>query len=167
MARRYRWQPLKGLVPCKVGRHQCHRHREPAFGRGLADDVQPPFAGPLDEVGHPLAPAASRTLSAVQEPDQPAAALVALPIALVNHRGRCKYRFGVFGKSSIAGSDRPYGVPEKAHHNEDFQSPNTQLTVYANFANVKAETACRRMGYTKHGLARNFLWRSWFRARGN
>lgn len=114
-----------------------------------------------------LAPAASRTLSAVQEPDQPAAALVALPIALVNHRGRCKYRFGVFGKSSIAGSDRPYGVPEKAHHNEDFQSPNTQLTVYANFANVKAETACRRMGYMKHGLALIFLWRSWFRACGN
>lgn len=106
MARRYRWQPLKGLVPCKVGHHQCIADREPAFGRGLADDVQPPFAAAAGKKSGALAFAASRTRSAVQEPDQPAAALVVLLIALVNHRGRCKYRFGVFGKSSIRGSDR-------------------------------------------------------------
>jgi len=143
VARRYRWQPLKGLVPCKVGHHQCIADREPAFGRGLADDVQLPFAA---AAGRSRAPWRSR-----------------LPGRAARCRSRTSRRLRSLCYSSRSSTTEdavntalvssaspvsveaigPHGVLEKAHRNEDCQSPNTQLTVYTGCVNVKPETACR------------------------
>jgi hypothetical protein len=140
-ARRYRWRPSKGRVPCKGGHDQCIADRELAFRRHLANDVQRPFVTAMVEVGHPGV-RDCRDAQPVQEGRQPAAARVALLIALANHRRRLRTAVTCSVQYPVEAIG-PHGVPEKAHRNGNCQSPNTQLTVYADCADIKPETAGR------------------------